>query len=86
MIHDDDDGEEEKPVLDDKPFTPSHTPVDFDPPKTEPLSSLMRKSFANGQFWFNECLRAYNFHRIYWDRLHDLHYGPKESIEACVEQ
>ena len=45
----------------------------------------MRKSWTSGQFWFNECLRAYNFDLIYWDRLHDLHYGPKESTERCVK-
>ena len=45
----------------------------------------MRKSWTSGQFWFNECLRAYNFDLIYWLRLHDLHYGPKESVECCVK-
>lgn len=59
----------------DKPFTPTHTPVEFMKPESEPISSLMRKSFTNGQFWFNECLRAYNFELLYWLRLHDLHYG-----------
>ena len=46
----------------------------------------MRKSWTSGQFWFNECLRAYNFDSIYWLRLHDLHYGPKESVECCVKE
>ena len=36
----------------------------------ESLSSLMRSSFTNGRFWFNECLRAYNFHLMYWLRFH----------------
>ena len=45
----------------------------------------MRKSWTSGQFWFNECLRAHNFDLIYWLRLHDLHYGPKESVECCVK-
>ena len=45
----------------------------------------MRKSWTSGQFWFNECSRAYNFDLIYWTRLHDLHYGPKESVERCVK-
>ena len=53
-------------------------------PKSEALSSLMRKSWTSGQFWFNECSRAHNFDGIYWLRLHDLHYGPKESVESCV--
>ena len=46
----------------------------------------MRKSWTSGQFWFNECLRAYNFDLMYWLRLHDLHYGPKESVECCVKE
>ena len=56
----------------------------FNEAKSEALSSLMRKSWTSGQFWFNECLRAYNFDLIYWLRLHDLHYGGDKSVECCV--
>ncbi|KAL8783685.1 MAG: hypothetical protein Q9195_009310 [Heterodermia aff. obscurata] len=69
----------------DKPYTPVHTPAGFNEPKSEALSSLMRKSWTTGQFWFNECLRAYNFDLIYWLRFHDLCYGPRESVECCVK-
>lgn len=69
----------------DKPFTPTHTPMECNMPEEEPLSSLMRKSLSNGQFWFNEYLRAYDFDFMYWDRLHVLHYGSNIPPEECVK-
>lgn len=70
----------------DKPFTPTHTPMEFNKSEDEPLSSLMRKSLSNGQFWFNECLRAYNFDLVYWLRFHVWHHVPDLSMEKCVKQ
>lgn len=53
----------------------------------EPLSSLMRKSLTNGHFWFNECLRAYDFDHMYWIRLDDLGYGSgRGTIEDKVKR
>lgn len=45
----------------------------------------MRKSFTNGQFWFNECLRAYNFDLVYWIRLDDVGYGSGSTVEDRVK-
>ena len=52
----------------------------------ESLSSLMRKSFTNGQFWFQECLRAYDFDFLYWERLDRLGYGSGKCITDKVEE
>ena len=46
----------------------------------------MRKSFTNGQFWFNECLRAYNFDLVYWLRFHDIGYGSGSTVEEQVKR
>ena len=70
----------------DKPFTPTHIPMEFSKPEDEPLSSLMRKSLSNGQFWFNECLRAHHFDFMYWLRFHAWHYDSSIPMNECVEE
>ena len=44
----------------------------------------MRKSFTNGQFWFQECLRAYDFDTLYWQRLDKLGYGSSRGTEEDI--
>ena len=47
----------------------------------------MRKSFTNGQFWFQECLRAYDFDFLYWQRLDELGYGSgRGASDEIAEQ
>lgn len=58
---------------------------DVPTPPLDTLSGRMAASMTSGQFWFSRILQGGSFERLFWQRLDEQCFGPRNATEERID-